>query len=62
MGNWALGYLSGAAWAAPEEPDPLGKTDSAGVSYWLDNYCRANPTTEFSDAVKAFFFAHNKKP
>jgi hypothetical protein len=58
--NWALGYLSGAASNGPAEHDPLGKTDSDGVLYWLDNYCRANPTVGFHEAVKAFYRAHTK--
>jgi hypothetical protein len=40
MQTWALGYISGAAiWG--QVGDPLGPTDADGVSYWLDNYCRA---------------------
>lgn len=60
MGQWALGYLSGSAYYS--DKDVLGKTDADGVSYWLDNYCRANPTALFDAAVDAFYEAHANKP
>ena len=59
-GNWALGFLSGAAWMGPASHDPLGKTDSDGVFYWLDKYCQERPTTKFSDALQAFYKAHTQ--
>ena len=53
MGSWALGYLSGVAmWS--DEYDPLDGQNADAVWGWLDNYCRAHPTTEFVDAVDAF--------
>jgi hypothetical protein len=62
MGMWALGFLSGAPFTDPRpDADPLGKTDADGVYYWLDNYCRANPTVEFSEAVIAFYREHRNK-
>ena len=60
MSNWATGFLSGAAWQSPIDADPLGKTDVDGVWYWFDNYCRANPTAKFLNAVQAFYEAHTK--
>jgi hypothetical protein len=56
MGNWALGYLSGIG--IYTTLDPLNDVDANGVSYWLDNYCRNNPTVHFSEALDAFVRAH----
>ena len=60
MGSWAVGFLSGAVWVT--STDILANTDSDGVFYWLDNYCRANPTATFSDAVIEFYETHSNKP
>ena len=57
MGNWALGFISGAG-IYGNVVNPLGKTDADGVLYWLDNYCRRDPSGYFSEAVKAFINAH----
>ncbi len=59
IGNWALGYVSGAA-TFGEIGNPLGKTDPDGVFYWLDNYCRSNPSVYFRAAVKAFINEHQR--
>jgi hypothetical protein len=56
-GNWALGFLSGAALYSGDL-NPLRGVDADAVSYWLDNYCRARPTDRFIDAVKAFIWEH----
>jgi hypothetical protein len=52
MGNWALGFITGAEWHGEE--DVLRGIDADGVAYWLDNYCEPRPTDKFSDAVVAF--------
>jgi hypothetical protein len=53
LSQWALGYLSGVAmWS--DEYDPVKDQTADAVYGWLDNYCRAHPTTEFVDAVDAF--------
>ena len=59
MGSWALGYLSGVAWAS-ETLNPLKDVDANAVWYWLDNYCRAHPTTIFFRALQAFVHEHPK--
>jgi hypothetical protein len=59
MGNWALGYLSGAG-TFSENLNPLQGVDADAVFYWLDNYCRARPTARFGDAVRAFIYEHPK--
>ena len=59
IGNWALGFISGAA-IYGNIGNPLGKTDANGVLYWLDNYCRRDPSGYFSEAVTAFINAHKQ--
>ena len=59
MGNWALGYISGAA-TFGAIGNPLENTDAYGVAYWLDNYWRSQPSGYFVDAVKAFIHAHQQ--
>jgi len=57
IGNWALGFLSGAA-IYSNDLNPLHGVDADAVSFWLDNYCRARPTDRFVDALKAFIREH----
>jgi hypothetical protein len=57
MGNWALGFLAGAAYYGVNL-DPIEGIDSQAVAYWLDNYCRADPTARFVEALKAFIRQH----
>ncbi len=52
MQEWALGFFAGAAAYASQ--DALRNTDSSGALAWLDNYCFANPTTKFMDAIQQF--------
>jgi len=58
--NWALGFVSGAAWTG-RNGDPFARVDADGFAYWLDNYCRANPSVKFRDAVVAFINAHGSR-
>ena len=60
LSNWALGFLSGAGWKG--NGDALAGTDNDGVFYWLDNYCRANPTNNFIQALMAFYRDQTKTP
>jgi hypothetical protein len=32
--------------------------DANGISGWIDNYCRAHPIEDISEAAKAFLNAH----
>src|SRR4051794_9442374 len=48
-GDWALGFLSGAASALNR--DLLAEVDADDIFAWLDNYCRQNPMAYFGDAV-----------
>ena len=58
--NWALGFVSGAVWTG-RNGDPFARVDADGFAYWLDNYCRANPSVKFMDAVVAFINAHGSR-
>lgn len=53
---WVLGFLSGIGYIGPD--DPLRGLDRNAVSYWIDNYCRANPMANIDDAAAAFSLAH----
>ena len=53
MGNWALGYISGAV-TYSDIGNILNNTDYDGVAYWLDRYCSQHPANPFLDAVTAF--------
>jgi len=57
MGNWAFGFLSGAA-VYSSILDPLNGMDADGVADWLDNYCKAHAVEPFAAALKAFVSAH----
>ena len=60
VGNWALGFLSGAAAYSPNL-NPLEGLDGDAVLYWIDNYCRSRPLDKFTVALKAFVHEHPKK-
>ncbi len=59
VGNWALGFLSGAAAYSPNL-NPLEGLDGDAVLYWIDNYCRSRPLDKFTVALKAFVDEHPK--
>jgi len=59
MGDWALGFVSGASMYG-DLGDPLGQTDANGVFFWLDSYCRLRPDVSFTDGVQAFVDTHKK--
>jgi hypothetical protein len=52
MGNWALGFISGAG--VYGRLDPLKGMNTDAVTYWLDYYCQAHPTDALNSAVDAF--------
>ncbi|TIX15217.1 MAG: hypothetical protein E5V41_16595 [Mesorhizobium sp.] len=57
VGNWVLGYLSGAAdWT--DTLDPLNGLDSDAVLFWLDNYCSSHPLEYLTTALGAFVRQH----
>jgi len=59
--QWALGFLSGAAWSDVRGDFLADVRDSDGVLHWLDNYCRTYPTRRFLAALFAFTAEHSKK-
>jgi hypothetical protein len=42
MGNWVVGYVSGAN-VYDSGPDFLLQTDPNGIVAWVDNYCTSRP-------------------
>lgn len=57
-GQWVLGFLSGIGYEGRDDVDPLQGLDAQAVWAWTDNYCRAEPLLNISDAAKAFYKAH----
>lgn len=62
-GQWALGYLSGAAtystWLRTDDSpdpglDPLRDLDGQAVFAWLDKHCRENPLISVLTALGNF--------
>jgi hypothetical protein len=56
--QWVLGFLSGIGFKGQAEDNPLQGTDNDGVFAWIDDYCRAHPVENISDAASAFYHAH----
>jgi hypothetical protein len=56
--SWVTGFLSGIGFTSVGSADPMRGMDVAGISAWIDNYCRAHPIKHISDAAGAFFEAH----
>ena len=56
----ALGRIIGTSMALAFR-NPLQDVDNNGVAYWLDNWCQANPSGAFMDAVDAFIAAHRSR-
>jgi hydrogenase/urease accessory protein HupE len=54
---WVLGFLSGVGFAA-SGLDPLNNMDGEGIWAWIDNYCRAHPIEQLSEATAAFVMEH----
>jgi hypothetical protein len=49
--SWVWGYVSGWAGRALAPDDPLEKTDAAGITGWISNYCNANPLDKVTHAA-----------
>jgi hypothetical protein len=55
--QWILGFLSGVGFVGPL--DPLQSVaNGQAVFAWIDNYYRANPLKNLSNAAAAFVEAH----
>lgn len=47
--SWVQGFVSGSGWVGGIKYD----TDSDGMKGFIDNYCKANPFKDVSDAAEA---------
>lgn len=61
MLEWVLGYVVGIESVASglRNKNFTLTTDTNGVSGWLDNYCKTNPTQSLSDAANQFLSSIN---
>jgi len=50
--SWAQGFISGFNWSNVKGRNVL--VDPGALSYWLIDYCGANPSTPFYDAMQRF--------
>ena len=48
--SWAQGFISGFNWANVSGKDAV--IDSAGLQYWLVNFCGTQPEVSFYQAVQ----------
>jgi hypothetical protein len=53
--GWVLGFITGLGFASAGTVPAIVTTDGNGVFGWLDNYCKANPTTDLVTASAAFW-------
>ena len=54
--SWSQGFVSGYNWANPGRQEV--RLDHAGLLHWLLQYCNANPTDKFFQAVQAAIQLH----
>lgn len=59
MEQWVLGFASAATFliSAAKNESVGYSTDVNGMLYWVDNYCRENPTQAIQQAAVAFVFS-----
>ena len=50
--SWAQGFISGFNWANVDGKNVV--VDHGSLTYWLIDYCGANPSTPFYDAMQRF--------
>jgi hypothetical protein len=50
---WVTGYITAVNRFLPETSDIANGTDLDGLMGWLDNWCRDNPTKNFSTGADA---------
>jgi hypothetical protein len=51
---WIFGYITAYNRQTPDTADIRGGTEIDGILRWLDNWCKANPSKDISDAMEAF--------
>ena len=56
--EWIAGYLSAYNIHVAPNGNIASRTDDEGIYAWLDQYCRANPTTIFMEALDRFVRSH----
>ena len=54
--SWSQGFVSAYNWANPGRRQV--RVDHAGLLHWLLQYCTANPTEKFFEAVQAAVHQH----
>ena len=54
--SWSQGFVSAYNWANPGRRQV--RVDHAGLLLWLIEYCTANPTEKFYEAVQAAIHQH----
>jgi hypothetical protein len=52
--QWALGFLSGLAFASKNGTDPLRGLPPQALSEWLDRYCRNHPDDTIAHGTETF--------
>jgi hypothetical protein len=54
--EWVEGYLAGNAtlYASMKNENVEFSTDSSGIFYWIDSFCRSNPTDTLGIAAQSF--------
>jgi hypothetical protein len=52
--QWALGFLSGAAFATKDKTAPLRGQPPQAFDRWLDRYCGSHPSEVISHATETF--------
>ena len=54
--SWSQGFVSAYNWANPNRRQV--RLDHAGLLHWLLQYCTANPSEKFYQAVQAAILLH----
>jgi hypothetical protein len=59
--SWLMGYISGVNSAKIGKDDFSNGVAPQGLAQWVENYCKENPLSSFSNAVQAMLNELNKK-
>lgn len=51
--SWLTGYITSFNEFTPTDGNITRDTDVDGVLYWIENYCKENPTVSFGNAASA---------
>ena len=58
--SWVLGYVTGVG-SFSDDKFSLKKTDSAGITLWIDQYCAQHPLEDIVDAANKLVITLAKK-